>query len=224
MLIMNLRTLLIVILTNSNLLFSQELPEIPMKNGMAYYVFEHKLDNKSNCLSKYFGYESNSTMFGKSFSVYKTKLNDKVVKDKFGFNLSFMPKSNIKCLDTLSGGANLLTFGKAGNDILWKPIIIELFSKRVMKSVVSANFSIVFTSKTDYKMIIKDVTYTIDYIKGGKHGVDYYKVGELYEQTKASDKITKSDIKFFENLNFFMQSADEIILKSLTDAYQADEL
>ena len=54
--------------------------------------------------------------------------------------------------------------------------------------------------------------------------MDYYNIGELYEQTKASGKITKSDIKFFENLNFFVKSADEIILKALTETYQVDEL
>ena len=28
--------------------FAQELPEVPLKNGLSYYKFDHKLENKNN--------------------------------------------------------------------------------------------------------------------------------------------------------------------------------
>ena len=216
----------LLLLVCYNLLSAQELPEIPLKNGMAYYSFEHKLDNKTNCLSTYFDRKNTKSLSTLTkISDYTRIFNSKISKDKIGFSLAVGggAKMEVKCSDTITSIKGLY-FGTAGSNVFWKPLIIEFLSKRVTKSVVSANVAIVFTSKTDYILVIKDITYTIDYIKGGKHGIDYYKIGELYEQLKSSDKIKKDDIKFFENLNFFMQSADEIILKSLTDAYQADEL
>ena len=55
----NFFTLLLIVFYNT--LAAQELPEIPLKNGMAYYVFEHKLDNTKKCLSNYFnGYTTSS--------------------------------------------------------------------------------------------------------------------------------------------------------------------
>ena len=43
----------IILLLSSSSIFAQNLPNIPIKNGMAYYSFEHKLDNTAKCLSSY---------------------------------------------------------------------------------------------------------------------------------------------------------------------------
>ncbi len=213
-----------ILISITTLLTAQELPEIPMKNGMAYYKFEHKLDNTTNCLSSYFQIPDKKVSLMTKIVNGNRLFNNKISKDKIGFNVfAVSSKINLKCIDTVTTVSGF-SFGTAGGDILWKPIIIEFFSKRVIKSVVKANVIIVFTSKTEFNLIIKDITYTLDYVKGGKSGMDYYNIGELYEQTKASGKITKSDIKFFENLNFFVKSADEINLKALTETYQVDEL
>jgi hypothetical protein len=204
--------------------FAQELPAIPMKNGMAYYTFEHKLDNTTNCLSKYF-----DPFGGKSLSL-NTKIaesnrvfNSKISKDKIGFGLSATSsKPNLKCSDTISN-VNGISFGR-GSEVLWRPAVIEFLRKKVIKSVIKGNISIVFISKNEYRLVVKDIVYTVDYIKSGQHGIDTYKIGELYDELKNSDKVSKDDIKFFNELNFFIKSADEIILKALTDTYQADEL
>ncbi len=57
-----------------------------------------------------------------------------------------------------------------------------------------------------------------------KSGLEIHNIGELYQQTKDSGKINKSDIKFFEALNFYIKSVDEIFLKALAETYKADEL
>jgi hypothetical protein len=54
--------------------------------------------------------------------------------------------------------------------------------------------------------------------------LEIHNIGELYQQTKDSGKINKSDIKFFEALNFYIKSVDEIFLKALAETYKADEL
>jgi hypothetical protein len=58
-------------------------------------------------------------------------------------------------------------------------------------------------------------------MKGTQQSIDIYKLGEYYEK---ADKMDKESIKFFSFIDMIIKSADEIILKALTDTYQADEL
>jgi hypothetical protein len=206
----------------SNFLIAQELPEIPMKNGMVYYTFEHKLDNKE-CLSKHF---TTSSMFSKA-AAYCSQLalqkSGMYKKTKFYI---FIPRSysatGTKCIDTLKStpGFSVTTIG----GLMWRPMIIEFARKKAIQSDIKAQIDIIFLSKTEYKLVIKDFTYNISWVQGTKNGIDINKIEELYLKTKDSGKINKSDIKFFEDLNFFVKSVDEIILKSLTETYKADEL
>ena len=84
---------------------------------------------------------------------------------------------------------------------------------------VTASVYLVFTSKNEYKLIVKDL------IISTNNGLNkFVKIGELYSEIKNSGNVTKQDVKFFEDLNFFIKSTDEIIFKALTDAYKADEL
>jgi hypothetical protein len=110
-------------------------------------------------------------------------------------------------------------------DILWRPMVIEVIRKKIIIHKVTATVVVVFTAKNEYSVIFKDINYTINWIQGMTNtGMDIYEVGELYEKIKSSGKVTKEDIKFYEDLNFFINSADELILKALTESYQVDEL
>jgi hypothetical protein len=203
----------------STLLTAQELPEIPLKNGKAYYVFEHKLDNTKHCLSKYM---SGYTIYQKTSDyAYQFTLKNSGIFKQSNLMISVFNANTLKCNDTinLTSGFGLIKSG----DIFWRPAIIELLRKKTMGSAINAQIEIIFLSKNEYKLVFKGLQYKINWMQGMKPGFDIYNIGELYEQTKTSGKITKADIKFFENLNYYMQSADEIILKALTETYQVDE-
>jgi hypothetical protein len=164
-----------------------------------------------------------SRIFTKKGSYLLQFVSKKVKKpERTSFNLNTPINFNTKCNDTIKNASGF-SLSEIGGD-LWRPIIIELLRKKIRLTEITAQIEVVFLSKTEYKLVFKELTYKISWSQGIKNGIDIHKIGELYEQTKSSDKITKSDIKFFEKLNFFMQAADEIILKALTDAYQADEL
>lgn len=200
--------------------FAQELPEIPMKNGMVYFSFEHKLDNTKKCISQYINTPEFLQKKGSYLYQFVFKKVKKPERTTFGLNTPI--NFNTKCNDTIKNASGF-SLSEIGGD-LWRPIIIELLRKKIRLTEITAQIEVVFLSKTEYKLVFKDLTYKISWSQGIKNGIDIHKIGELYEKTKALGKITKSDIKFFEKLNFFMQAADEIILKALTDAYQADEL
>jgi hypothetical protein len=212
-----------------NFSFSQELPEIPLKRGMAHYLFDHKLDNSTKCLSKYFSYGSNEwiTFNGKaSTQSYQLSLKKSSLTSNITLTLRLLDASKLttglKCIDTTTF-AKGITLSKTG-DLIYGNTLLDLVRKKVLQSDIEADISIVFKSKTEYILVVKNITYTVMYSQGLKSGVDVYNIGELYESVKNSGNITKKDFLFFEDLNFVIKSIDEIILKALTDTYLADEL
>ena len=213
----------IILFSISSLLTAQELPELPMKNGMAYYTFEHKLDNKE-CLAKYF---NNPNPLKTKVNNYCSQLNyqKKEIYKKtptFEVDIPWIHSSRTKCLDTLKKQQGFSLSSKGY--IQWFTGIIELARKKILRSDIDAQIDIIFISETEYKLVFKDLTYHIYWAQGTKNGIDIHNIGELYQKTKDSGKINKKDVKFFEDLNFYIKSADEIILKSLTETYKAAEL
>jgi hypothetical protein len=218
------KTLFSLLLTSfTSLIFSQGLVNIPLKNGMAYFTFEHNLDNSKNCISKYFSFQSSLNTKVVNYCSQLTLQRSGAFKNSL-FNLA-IPRyfaAETKCQDTLKGISTFSVTTVGG--LMWRPVIIEFLRKKAIQSDIKAQIEVIFLSKTKYKLIIKDLTYTINWVQGTKNGIDIHNIGELYQQTKDSVKIDKSDIKFFEDLNFFIKSADEIILKAITETYKADEL
>lgn len=211
--------------------FAQELPEVPIKNGMAYYRFEHKLDNTASCLSLYFSnnnfkdisrVQTTRTKIAQNSLQFNTQL-DRPYKSQQIYLTVNSDQLNLDCKDTMKN-VNGFTLNKP-IDILWRPMVIEVIRKKIISHKVTATVVVVFTSKNEYSVIFKDVNYTINWIQGMTNtGMDIYEVGELYEKIKSSGKVTKDDVKFYEDLNFFINSADELILKALTESYKVDEL
>jgi hypothetical protein len=211
--------------------FAQELPEVPLKNGMAYYRFDHNLDNKANCLSLYFSrnnfkdqsrYLTNFNKITQHTQQFNTQL-EKPYKKQWLQLLVMSDQLSLNCIDTMKN-VNGFTLNKP-MDVLWRPFVIELFRKKIILHKVTATIAVIFTSKNEYSIIFKDINYTLNYVEGlSNSGMDIYELGELYTKLKSSGNVTKADIQFYEDLNFFIKSADELILKALTESYKVDEL
>lgn len=211
--------------------FAQELPEVPLKNGMAYYRFEHKLENTANCLSLYFSnnnfkdisrVQTTRTKIAQNSLQFNTQLDRPYKSQKIYLTVN-SSELNLDCIDTIKT-VNGFSHIKSG-DVFWRPAVIEVVRKKLISHKVTATVVVVFTSKNEYSVIFKDVNYTINWIQGMTNtSMDIYEVGELYEKLKSSEKVTKDDVKFYEDLNYFFKSADEIILKSLNESYKVDEI
>ena len=211
--------------------YAQELPEVPLKNGMAYYRFDHKLENTANCLSLYFSnnnfkdisrVQTTRTKIAQNSLQFNTQLDRPYKSYKIYLTVN-SDQLNLDCKDTIKT-VNGFTNTKPG-DVFWRPTVIEIIRKKLISHKVTATVVVIFTSKNEYSVIFKDVNYTINWIQGMTNtGMDIYEVGELYEKLKSSGKVTKDDVKFYEDLNYFLKSADEIILKSLKESYKVDEL
>lgn len=221
--------LIVALIFQLNILHAQNLPEMPMKNGMIYYSFDHKLENPKKCITYYVStYDMNSA----NISSKVLNLSNQLTAKESGVKrLSFMmfppliavPLNTApECIDTIIKPLALII--TQSGDIMWRPAVIELFRKKVIGTQITADMVTIFNSKDSYTLIVKNLTYKIQWSKGLKNGYDIYNISEKYEELKNSGKITKKDIKFFEKLNFFIKSADEMLLKAITETYKGSDL
>jgi hypothetical protein len=208
--------------TFTSLIFSQGLVDIPLKNGMAYYVFEHTLDNSTNCLSHYLDGPLTSGLLPFQQKLITKTVNFSFSNLKLSCNFGFQRKgSTLKCIDTIKYSASNLTINENTHS-RWNP---SFFSKKVVSNKVTASVSIVFLSKNKYKIIVKDIVYNCGVIEGfGKIGFQDYKLGEAYLTVKNSKKISRGDLAFFNDIDLIIKQVDKIILETFVDTIQADEL
>jgi len=220
--------LLIFLFTNVLLTsFAQELPEVPLKNGLAYYKFDHNVENlSSKCISKF--------VLSEIFLEKTAKYAQQYSLDKSGFlaNKLLMltlvgNKGTLNCTDTLkitSLDPAAITLIYEQDEISWTPPIAELLKKKIIKYHISASCDIIFKSKSEYQVIVKNVNCTVYWMQGGKMGTDIFDIGELYSKVLTSNKITKMDVRFFGVINQTINASDEIILKSLVETIKLDQL
>jgi hypothetical protein len=195
--------------------FAQELPEVPLKNGLAFYKFDHTLENTNDkCVSSFF---TNQTIALKILN-YAHQLS---LEKSFGDKELFIPallEYKLNCIDTIitqERGFNL------SGPFHWVPNTNMLTNKNIISYTVRANIQIVFTSKVEYSVYFKNVSCNLMGVNGQSY---IYDLGELYTQVKNSTRISKKDVKLFEELNYFIQATDEIILKSLVETINLDQL
>ncbi len=217
----------IILLVFSSTIFAQNLPEIPMKNGMAYYSFEHKLNNTTKCLSSYI--DGPVQRLGVLAPIQNKLLlvGEKIGKEDkyiYTYSLSLRRKMlDLNCQDTFNCQSNDL-------NILLEPTfitpqgIVDLITGKSNVKNLTASITIFFISKNEYVLKIKDLVYSISWTKGSKSGVDIFNLGEYYEKVKSSGELKKDDIKFFSFIDEIMKTTDKILLNAITDTYMSDEL
>ena len=217
---------LLLILIISTSISAQDLPNIPIKNGMVFYSFEHKLDNTAKCLSSYIDgpiqrVGLHTSIQNKLFLVGQKISNED--KNIYSYSLTLTRTMlDLNCQDTFNCQSNAL-------NIILKPNfkapqgIVNLITKSGAKNL-TASITIVFISKNEYILKIKDIVYTNSWTKGVKRGVDILNLAEYYEKVKSSGELKKDDIKFFSFIDAIIKTTDKIILSAITDTYRADEL
>jgi hypothetical protein len=238
----NLLTLLLS--TFTSLIFSQVLVDIPLKNGMAYYTFYHKLTNKNKCLSTYF---INSVQIQEKVETQTKKIQTESKQignlqkiDLFGnlqkiqlykINVTNNKLKKINCTDTISfkgnnKNSNFYISIEEDKKLKFKPSLINYGRKKIYSHTLTASISIIFKSKNEYTLVIKDIEYSVHWALNGKEekGIDIYKLGEFYELAQKTENLKKDDILLFNDIDKLIKTADDIILKAITDTYNVDEL
>jgi hypothetical protein len=197
-------SLVFVILICTNFLFSQELPEVPLKNGMTFYEFNHKLDNQKKCIGNYFSF--GTTEFVSMTTAISKYSNSKDSESTIRLVLIAPSKTKPNCVDTLICSNQSLTL------VLKNPL---------KPYAIQGTIRLIFTSKNEYNLNILNLNF---YNVGAQNKNELYGIGEIYLKIKERGKATKTEKRFFEELNTCAKRIDEIILKSVTETYHADDL
>lgn len=200
---------LLPILLFCNISFAQELPELSMKNGLVFYEFKHTLNNQKKCLSTYSTvvmasvinknglFKKDEAYSGYVYSFFTGTYSNRK-KGKMGF-------LELNCSDTVAEHISGMP--------MFSLITRAFRPGRVNeeKYMVTAHVELIFINKNEYILKFKD------FQSNGP-------LGEMYENFINTEKKSKYLIRFFNDVNFFVEYSDEIFLKSITEAYQADEL
>ncbi len=188
----------IILFSITSLITAQELPNIPIKNGMTFHSFDHKLENQKKCLSNYFTFSSTT-------SAIREKLNTQAS----GITVFLTTVSSIKCVDTIYSNQGLQFVMESSVSL--KPYMLQ------------GTIRIVFTSKNQYSLQILNLKYNSSYSQKADKN-ELFGIGEIYERIEQRGKATKKEIKFFNEINLIAEKIDEIVLKSLSEVYKADDL
>ncbi len=89
--------------------------------------------------------------------------------------------------------------------------------------MLQGTIRIVFTSKNQYSLQILNLKYNSSYSQKADKN-ELFGIGEIYERIEQRGKATKKEIKFFNEINLIAEKIDEIVLKSLSEVYKADDL
>ena len=129
-----------------------------------------------------------------------------------GITLILIPvnKPSIKCVDTISYSNQSLQFVME-NSVSLKPYMLQ------------GTIRIVFTSKNQYTLQILNLKYNSLYSQKSDKN-ELFGIGEIYERIEQRGKATKKEIKFFNEINLIAEKIDEIVLKSVSEVYRADDL
>lgn len=183
---------------------AQELPEVPLKNGMTFYEFNHKLDNQKKCIGNYFSF--GTTEFVSMTTAISKYSNSKDSESTIRLVLIAPSKTKPNCVDTLICSNQSLTL------VLKNPL---------KPYAIQGTIRLIFTSKNEYNLNILNLNF---YNVGAQSSKELYGIGEIYQKINERGKATKKEIKFFEEVNACVKRIDEIVLKALTETYKADEL
>lgn len=223
----------IILLVSSSAIFAQEIPEIKMKNELVYYEFKHTLKNEKTCISKYYLDADLKTLYkNQSVKTAKKKFIDYVYIFWAGGQLK-TPRRNptdpfsAQCVDTVANMAPLFSIALLPDMPLLSPTsaLIYLIKVKTYAQSITAKVEVIFLSKTEYILKFKDFQYTIRTGRDFRSSVEtQIPLGEVYKEFLNTEKKSKKAIEIFNAVNYFVNSSDEIYLKSLTECFQADEL
>jgi hypothetical protein len=201
--------------------FSQDIPELPMKNDYVYYEFEHKLDNSKKCLSYYPSNQNNTSNFTfnttlqqKTFSLSSdlcAESND--INDLALISLIFQDRAltATNCSDTTTAILMLKLPNRINQSIIWG------FYKA---GSVTANVQLVYVDKNNYKLIFKAFICTLYEDVGKVKTID---LEEFYSKFQESKK-SKYDRLVLNRIENAIKGIDKIIWESFKKAYETDEL
>ncbi len=215
--------------------FSQQLPEVPLKDGYIFYEVKGQVNNKKKCLAE-------SRIAAITFGDRKNrleKLNDRLQKsvpelldqkkENFGIQFWFTEgnynderRKIENCID--SAEVTLIYWYNKNINYFDRHLIGVLLGtgkKKVKNVQIEARLKIKFTSFNEYTINIRKFTMQVVFGDGNNQMQDFSK---YYLEVKKKSKINKKEIKLFEDLNLIVNHLNKVILEKMNDEIQYLEM
>lgn len=217
--------------------FSQQLPEVPLKDGYIFYEVKGQVNNKKKCLAE-------SRIAAITFYRHKNrleKLNDRLQKsvpelldqkkENFHIGINFEDEGKysderrkiINCIDsaevTLGYWYNEKNINYFDRHLIG--VLLGTGKKKVSNVIIEARLKINFTSFNEYTINIRKFTMEVNFRDGNNQMQDFSK---YYLEVKKKSKINKKEIKLFEDLNLIVNHLNKVILEKMNDEIQYLEM
>lgn len=204
--------------------------DLPMKNGLMYYKFENKLENKKKCLKDYLAETYKLAFFDRQLKSNVLASNTKnlsLFKEFLGKNVERNMAVSIpggSRTDTLDGGLFLLGLPPRAAKIyeyIGAYQIATVFKDKPSMQMINGNLSIIFINKNQYILRIKGLVLTT-YFTSGK--VENLPLGKIYEAFQKDEKKSKEMINMFNYLDASIKDFDTILKDTIIEIYTEDEI
>ena len=211
--------ILIIFIGVSSGSWSQQLPEIPMKDGYICYELKGKLNNKKNCIPKTGLFKSNKTgrnpeelVKNSSYDVLNLKKRD------LGINVQINEYgSKINCADTLEFFTMNHFYNIKSLNYFDYTIVGRLLGsgkKKINSIGVKCEGKKIFTSFNEYKILVRRFTLDVYFNDESQQFKD---LTDYYNELKKKSKLKKKEVKLFTDLNLLMNNFNEVLMNYMND-------
>jgi hypothetical protein len=225
--------------------FSQNLPEIPLKEDMIYYSIEQKLSKGSKkCLINYIK-SNNNFNFGGSVKMFVDSMNTvrfpyaNKNKKKYGlFEISGVSfnetskRSAKSCGDTLELKIHHVSFPKKKvflpDSYFFNTIrnIKKRLNPQNSENLASFSFMmyIYFVDKENYSIAFKGFEYTVGRYENGQPIRTTEPMETLYKEYSSKKELTGDEIQYFTDVDFIVHSFARMFVSNLNYSIKASDL
>ena len=226
--------------------FSQQLPEVPIKDGHIYYELSGKLNNKKNCILQtdvIFTTLCNQNLTQGGGTVYEktgktelinyrlkkssfTVVNEK--ENKFIFRGGQLPDKNfrqkkLKCNDTLTDYPLIIQYEKGLNyfDRHIINFLLKGYKSKITDIELNGDVMFIFPSFNEIHLKIRRFVIKF-YFQDGS--IKLQDLSEYYFELKKKSEINKNETKLFNDLNLLMNHFNKVLIEKMNDEIQYLEM
>ena len=218
--------ILIIFIGVSSGSWSQQLPEIPMKDGYICYELKGKLNNKKNCIPKSGVFEQLS--YGRTNQEFETLIKNssnsvlKLKKDEFGISVwgdpNHIRRDEFDCSDTINNIFGIQYFYALKNlnyfDFTIIGILLGSGKKKIRNILITCEFKMIFPSFNEYKLLGRMFSLKVSFNDGEEQVQD---LTDYYLELKKKPKLKKKEVELFNDLNLLMNNINEVLMKKMND-------
>jgi hypothetical protein len=218
--------ILLILIFSSRSYWSQQLPEIPMKDGYICYETKGKLNNKKNCIPKSGVFEQLS--YGRTKQEFETLIQNssnsvlKLKKDEFYISVWGNPhhirRDEFDCSDTINNFfAIQYSYGLKNLNYFDFSIIGRILGtgkKKIGDITISCEFKMIFDSFNEYKLLGRMFSLKVGFYDGSVLVQD---LTDYYLELKKKPKLKKKEVELFNDLNLLMNNINEVLMKKMND-------